>query len=316
MKQSTKRNPVRASKYRRALVMTKKTRLMELQEAHDEHQLKLLADGNPAFAKWQRTHDEHVATVTAVHDALSREGIAFTTITRESIGSELATGTYDLVIPVGGDGSVLDVSHYIGTGIDVIGVNSALSTSHGHYCTANVNNFGQILSAANRGTLKPLSLLRLSLTIDGKPTNELVMNEVLIVDEVIGATSDYILTIGDTTEDQSSDGIFFGTPGGSTGWMRSYHGRILPIAHRVVQFLTRGLIVRPGQELHLKRGLVPAADATIRIISKMDHGLVVVDGQHIKYAFPRGSELVISVAAEDLRLFCERTVNRRYKHPA
>jgi NAD+ kinase len=307
-KPRARRQPKR---FRNALVVWKKTYLMEVTEQNDTHSLELIAANHPSMAKVKRTHQEHMDTVAAVQNELARHRIKYTLVQRDQMEAELSKGKYDLVVTVGGDGTTLDASHYLGDNIPVLGVNSALSSSHGHYCVASIENIAVILDEVMARKRDPISVMRLQLTLDGKRLPEPVVNELLISHCDIGATSRYLVTIDGFTEEHKSDGMFFGTPSGSTGWMRSYGADVLPVDSRYLQYLTRGLIVPPGKRLRFVAGMLPNG-AKIKVISQMPQGKLFVDGRHIQYDFPRGAELEISVAPSDLRLFIDKNVNLRY----
>jgi NAD+ kinase len=306
-------SPGRGALYRRALLVWKKTALQVAQEENDERLLLLVAQNHPSVAKVKLTHSENEATVATIKRELARHGIDVTPVHRDGIAAALATGGYDIVITAGGDGTVLDVSHFLRDDIPVIGVNSAPSSSHGHWCIATMHNFGAILDEVISGRLKPLRIMRLRLTLDGTPLPELVLNEVLAAHSDIGGTSRYLLKVGKHTEEHKSDGLFVGAPGGCTGWMRSYGARVMPIASRRIQYLVRGLIFPPGRPdaLRLKHALL-SSKAKLHVTSQMPEGRLMIDGRHIKYDFPRGAELSISNAKCDLRLYIDAAVNERY----
>lgn len=307
MKQTLTTAPRR---FRRALVVWKKTYLTEVREKNDERVLRLIAENHPSVAKVLRTHEENEVTVSVIQRELDRSGIPFTLVHRDAMERELRTADYDFVVTAGGDGTVLDVSHHLSSDIPVLGVNSAPSSSHGHWCIATAKNFGAVLNDVISGRRQPLSIMRLRLRLDGWPLPELVLNEVLVAHEDIGGTSRYILQVGSQSAEHKSDGLFVGPPGGCTGWMRSYGADLLPIASRKTQYLVRGLIVKPGTKPRLQRGLLTRAQLTVT--SEMPEGKIRIDGRHIIYDFPRGAVLTIANAQEDLRLFIDANVNERY----
>lgn len=311
MTQRRKRHSAARTQYRKVLVVWKRSYLMEVHAKNDRRTIELIEQRHPSLEKVIRSNSEHQATLTAVTEELQHRRVAFKAVFREDMEEELASGAYDLVITVGGDGTALDASHNLADNVPVLGVNSALSSSHGHFCVANINNFAKVLGDVLQGRRKPISVMRLQLLLDGQPIAEPVLNEVFIAHSEIGATSRYIVTAAGRSEEHKSDGFFVGTPSGCSGWMRSYHGEILPITSRYVQYLTRGLIVPPGQLRRFERGLL-AADPVIKVVSDMPDGRIFVDGRHIKYAFERGSELIIKPATHDLRLFADANANDRY----
>ena len=86
----------------------------------------------------------------------------------------------DLVVSVGGDGTLLRASHFVRDGM-VIGVNSAPGDSVGRFCTANRENFAERLDAILALKWRPVELARLRVTLDGKTLPELALNDVLVL---------------------------------------------------------------------------------------------------------------------------------------
>lgn len=109
-----------------------------------------------------------------------------------------------------------------------------------------------------------------------------------------------------------SDGIFFATGAGSTGWIRGYNCQITPVLDRRIQFLVRGPIVQPGSAIRFASGFLEPT-TTISLISKMRHGKVAVDGRRNRYSFRHGSQLSIAVSAHDLQLYVDADCNARYQ---
>ena len=296
----------------RVLVVYKKTYFMEVHEKNDQRMLALIEQGHPSVAKVVQSNQDHLAALRTITTELKRRNIEVVQILRDSLETELRCHHYDLVVTVGGDGTVLDVSHYIKGRLPVLGVNSAVITSHGHYCLATADTFATILGDIISGQRQPARIMRLRLTLDGRQLNELVLNEVLITHAEIGETSRYTVTVDGNVEEQKSDGIFFGPPSGSTGWMKSYGCRVLPALSRQFQYVVRGLITVPGNSHRFAQGLL-AATNRVTVMSLMPDGQLLLDGRHIKYNFPRGSQLQIAPARQPLRLFVEDTVNDRYQ---
>lgn len=292
------------------LVLGKKTQYDELVEARDEAMLQLVHAGHESMKDVLPSHEANATTLAQVHNELRQRKIKFKAINREQLGTEISSGRYDLIVAVGGDGTVLDASHFNDT-IPILGVVSAV-TSYGHFCVASRDTFGAVLDRVISGERKPLKVLRLELTLDGKVLPQLVLNELCLADPKLGATSRYILHVGDVIEEQKSDGFFVGTAAGCTGWMHSYDADVLPVENRQLQFLARGLIINPGVHFRFQRGLLPER-TKIRIVSKMVGGLIKIDGQHIEYKFPRGSELTIKTSKRDLLLYCDPNINAAYE---
>src|SRR5215470_17894056 len=87
---------------------------------------------------------EQKRAVDAVRRALKSRKIAFTESSLAKLSATLRRqlALADLVISVGGDGTLLGASHYVRGGM-IIGVNSAPGDSVGHFCATNRKNFAE-----------------------------------------------------------------------------------------------------------------------------------------------------------------------------
>jgi NAD+ kinase len=300
-------NPTR--KLRRVLVVVKKTTYqLDIIETRDPRLAKLLADGNEAAVRMRAAHAEHVGTLDAVERALSQRGIDYKCIERGQLSSELE-GT-DLVITIGGDGTFLDASHSL-TDIPILGVNSAPSSSHGHWCICTGDDFEDVLWDVLQGQRNPVSVMRLSVFLNGNKLPEPVLNEVLFCNSIPAGTSRYLVQVDDKREDQRSSGILIGPAAGSTGFMRSAGGRVLSATAQQFQFLVREPCIRPGENWALKRGVL-RRDKELKLMSIMTAAKLFIDGANISYDVPRGDELTIK-AGPDLTAFIDPSVNDRYR---
>src|SRR5262249_26480727 len=210
--------------------------------------------------------------VDAVRRALKSRKIAFAegSLARLNATLRRQLAVADLVISVGGDGTLLGASHYVRAGM-LLGVNSAPGDSVGHFCSANRKNFAERLDAILDLKWRPVELSRLQVTLDGKPLAELRLNDGLGSHLSPGATTRYLIEVGDHFEEHRSSGVWISTAAGSTGGIGSAGGRRMPLRSRHIQFLVRELYYEPDHEYELTRGLVPP-DSGVSIASKMPDG--------------------------------------------
>jgi NAD kinase len=101
-------------------------------------------------------------------------------------------------------------------------------SSHGHWCLANRGNFPQVLDDILSGTRLPLPIMRLAVAVSGTVLAEPIVNEVCICDPSPAGTTRFQLEVRGVVEELRSSGILIGPGSGSTGWMRSAGGVILP----------------------------------------------------------------------------------------
>jgi NAD+ kinase len=294
------------------IVFKKSTFQIQAVEHRDARFLKLIEEGHSNVAKVKTAHDEHYDTLETIQNELKQRGITFDSVARADLSDSV--DTYDLIISVGGDGTFLDASHAIYKA-PLLGVNSARSSSFGHFCLANRDNFGQVLDDISAGNLEPWPLLRLQLILNGTPLAEPVLNEVLVCHSNPAGTSRYYVEIGSTREEQRSSGIVIGTPSGSTGTCKSAGGAVMPIISQQYQYIVREPWTRPGQRYEMERGLLER-NQEIHMTSNMRTGALYIDGQHIDYSFSLGDELTVRPTGVDLSAYIDPRVNDIFREGA
>jgi NAD+ kinase len=258
--------------------------------------------GDPTARRLHGADREHGRTLAAVRQALRERGLRAEEMAADELparGGRLARA--DLVISIGGDGTLLAASHYVATGA-LLGVNSAPGDSIGHFCSTRRAVFAATLDAVLEGRLRPVELARLALRIDGRLLREPALNDVLVAHPVPAATTRYRLTVGRRTEEHRSSGLWISTAAGSTAGIRSAGGRVMPRGSRRLQYLVRELLREPGRRYRLARGFV-APPAGLTASSKMPEGRFWIDGARTVYPFPFGARLYVDTSAPPLRLF-------------
>jgi NAD kinase len=310
-----RRDHTPARRIRNALVVSKITAVMAAHKSNDRHFIDLVNSGDPTVKEARPAHDQHLESLLQVMEELNRRHIAFIHSRVDDLPMTRISSDYDLVIAVGGDGTIIDVTHRPSS-VPIIGVNSAPSTSHGHFCLATPDTLGSLLDSIESEALSPLHIMRIRACIDGKVIGRPVLNEIFVNNAATipwsAPRARYILKVDGREEKQNSDGVFFGTAAGSTAWMRDYYANIMDIEERRIQFLVRGAFIDPDKPLHLIKGFVENPE-TLQLVSMMDEGFVAVDGTRNSFPFPRGSVLTIRPSRQDIRLYADPHCNDRYR---
>jgi len=300
------KQPTPTKRLRNVLVIFKKsTYQLDAIELKDPRLLRLLAEGSATVANMERAHAEHQATLDTVVGVLASRQIAYTLADRGRVGS--VPHDSDLVIAVGGDGTILHSSHAL-TGQPILGVNSAPTTSFGHFCLARGETFASLLDEIESGHCRPSRLMRLELTLNGTTLTEPVLNEVLVCHSSPAGQSRYFIELDGKLEEQRSSGVVIGPPPGSTGTLRGAGGVVLPITDQRFQYLVREPGMRPGERWQLLGGLLER-QAQVKLVSLMKTGKLFIDGQNLEYHFCRGDELIVRASPHDLHLFIDPSVN-------
>jgi NAD+ kinase len=261
--------------------------------------------GDPTARRLSGAHREHQRTVAAVRQALRDRSLRWKEVPGHPMtgrGRRLLAGA-DLVVSIGGDGTLLAASHHVTTGA-VLAVNSAPGDSIGHFCAARRATVASMLREILKARIRPTELTRLALRLDGRLLPEPALNDVLVAHPIPAATTRYSLEVGGRAEEHRSSGLWVSTAAGSTAGMRSAGGRVMPAGSRRLQYLVRELLREPGRRYRLARGFVrPPGGLTVS--SKMPEGLLWIDGSRTVYPFPFGARLFVDTSAPVLRLFQE-----------
>jgi NAD+ kinase len=249
---------------------------------HHPNVKKLVARRDIAVARMKRAHQDHEATLAEVRDAVKTLGLEATYY--DGSRSKLR-GHCDLVVTVGGDGTLLGASHQIGQGTPVLGINSAPADSVGFFCGAQKGRVLEALRGALAGTLPRVELARMRVECNEQLVHDRVLNEALFCHELPAGTSRYILRVRDArggvvVEEQKSSGVWVGPAAGSTAAQRSAGGRVLPLTSKRLQFVVREAYVPRGDKLRLLRGVIEDAGA-LELHCKMRVAKIFIDGTHI-----------------------------------
>lgn len=277
----------------RVIVVAKRTSYQRFVEEEGDPRASLLVKKNdPAVRSWLESHAEHQRTLEAVMSELSSAGAQTLLLRRAHAAFD--TSDAELVIAVGGDGTLLAASHNVDD-VPILGVNSAPKHSVGFFCAATRKDFRRHLLPALAGKLGKISLSRMSVALNGRLRSKRVLNEALYCHNSPAGTSRYILHIGQVTETQRSSGIWIGPPAGSTAAQRSAGGRILPLASRQLQLVVREPYTPRGKKHALARAVIKP-DQRVRVTSKMDDSTLFLDGPQRTISVKLGDEIEFSLS--------------------
>ena len=131
----------------------------------------------------------------------------------------------DIVICVGGDGTILQASHKYPKAI-IFG----LHTGHlGFFANYNPDNVDELINDVNNGTYQMSDVSLLSCKIEEFNGNELTMNALNEI-TVISTSKTLILDVNiddDYLETFRGTGLCVSTPSGSTAYNKSLHGAVV-----------------------------------------------------------------------------------------
>ncbi len=303
------RAPAASDDAPRVLVVYKKSAWQtNVKERRVPRYLQLVKQGHESVARLEAAHRAHQETLEETHRALDALGARSVFRFR---GDEGLVEDFDLVVTVGGDGTLLWAARWVGPEQPMVAINSAPDDSVGHFCAGRKGHVEECLAAAIGARLKPFRLTRMSVELDGEVVTRRVLNDVLFAHASPAATTRYLMRVDDgrrtIEEEHKSSGLWVGPSAGSTAAQRSAGGEVLPAESERIQYVVREAYVpddgtgRRVAPPRLRIGTVPHA-GSITITSKIREGRLFVDGPHRVRDVSLGSEVVLRASEEPLTL--------------
>ena len=274
-----------------------------VEEEQDPRIARLLAANDETVRRMQRSHRDHLETIHEVRATLDALGARAHWSDRAH--SFRTPARCDLVITIGGDGTLLAASHGIGTRVPLLGVNSSPRHSVGFFCGATKGGVRVAVEAALAGRLRRTELTRMRVELEGRVLLDRVLNEALFCHAVPAATSRYILRVlGErggvvAEEEQKSSGVWVGPAAGSTAAQRSAGGKVLPFSSRKLQYVVREAYRPHGEPHALTVGLIGERQQLV-IKNKMRQARVFLDGDHIVHNVAIGEVVAMRRSDEPL----------------
>jgi NAD+ kinase len=298
----------------RVLVVLKRSSWRKwVEEEADAHIVALLDAGDETVRRMRPGHIDHTETIEEVRHALADLGAEV--VWHDRPHHFRVEGPCDLVVTVGGDGTLLGASHGIGSDVPLLGVNSAPAHSIGFFCAARKGRVHQALADALDGTLERVTLTRMRVELNGHVLHDRVLNEALFCHSSPAATSRYILRLQaherSTTpsvatrtrviaeEEYKSSGLWVGPAAGSTAAQRSAGGIVLPLDSPDLQYVIREPYRPHGEPLKMTMGLV-IGDQTLDVKSRMRQARVFLDGDHLVHDVTIGDVVTMRRSNEPL----------------
>ena len=258
-------------------------------------------------------HDESLAAVRGTLEEFVADGrVRLDVKAREKVSRADFIGR-DLVIILGGDGTLTSISHNIDSSTPVMGVNSHPRDndpdgSLGFFMDSTVATFPTDLEAALAGEAIVNSLPRLQATITSTSGNKIVsdpaLNDLLVANTHQYAPSKYRLQRGEIDLEQHSSGLLFSTYVGQGAWF-AHIADSSEVAIVEDEIYSHYLVV--ARDLYrAERGAHPEAyiawtnEVTV-LTSDMHRGYVVPDGWD-EYHFNRGATISVNLDAPRLNL--------------
>ena len=280
------------------LIVHKKSQY-ELYRDSTDAAVRAYLEGDKVIAKkLLESHKNNYEALIATQTAFLRAGYKPTTVYRGDVTVQQLHDA-DLIVGVGGDGTILDIAHLCGS-TPVLGVNSDPKNSFGFLCAANASTIDEIVN--NLATLPLHNLATLQPYIDGNPTRERAINDLLFAHSNVAAMTKYDLLVP-IVESRKDSGLLVCTATGSTAWMYNAGGESMQRGDHRMQYRSRDL--RHAKSLYATE---------LEFISKIREGILVIDTQHIRYDVSIGQKVKLA-AGEPFNLIGEFGAKRESLNP-
>lgn len=289
--------------YKRLLVVHRRSAYTDLMTDRAGSKLvDLVTRQDPLVEDVAVAHANHAAAMEAVRSVLDKRNLDV--VWRHHI-EDIAPDTFDLVITIGGDGTVLHASHAIAN-TPVLAVNSSPTTSVGFLTAAGASDFEHALDSVLRGQFTPARLARMQVEVNDEVVTRRALNDVLFSHVCPASTTRYVISYDGKSEAQLSSGVWVATAAGSTAAIRSAGGRLMPPRSSRLQFVVREAFPRGGirqrVEPTLTRGFISVGQK-LEIRSKTEASRLYVDGPHVVFPVEFGDRVRFSLSDEPLTLF-------------
>ncbi|MEM7436231.1 MAG: NAD(+)/NADH kinase [Myxococcota bacterium] len=282
----------------RVLVVYKKSTYQRYAGRDKARIQELIDHGDVSVEGLVHEHEVHQETVRRAKSALRELGARAVLRYRPE---PLPEESWDLIVTLGGDGTLLWASHLAGADTPMVAINSAPDTSVGYFCAGDGHNVDEVLAAALAGRLKTDRLSRMRVDLDERAISTRVLNDALFCHESAAATSRYVLEYQGEHERQMSSGVWAGPAAGSTAAIRSAGGKVLPVGSQKLQFVVREPYRGVDNKYRMVKGMVGPGEE-LALTSRMTKGRVYLDGTQKVHPVAIGQRVRMSLSDEPLTL--------------
>jgi NAD+ kinase len=280
---------------KRVMVVYKKSALSFLQK--NEKIFKRLKETQPGQHKRLLQSDKaHNRSLEKVLSVLEKRKWNVTSVFRASFTHE---DKMDLVVTVGGDGTLLESARKIQE-IPVLSVNSDPKSSVAFYSACNADDFDHCLDqiGSRKMPLRKVSRLQMKINKEIKPI--LILNDVLLAHRNPAHATRFMLFDEDKKKHRyKSSGIWVSTASGSTAAIGSAGGQKIPFLSKRWQYLVR----EPYGAYELPAQKILAAEDKLQLICDSENSFLYLDGPHNRIKLQLGDQITLSQSPWPLRLY-------------
>ncbi|KAJ7546018.1 hypothetical protein O6H91_08G020400 [Diphasiastrum complanatum] len=202
-------------------------------------------------------HKVHEHSVRRCKDILTQRGLIWDCLLRDELKTQIHNA--DLIVTVGGDGTLLQASHYVDSSIPILGLNSDptwkdevevqieqfdATRSRGFLCLATAENFGEVLDEILEDKRHSMELKRISVSSNGSQILPPALNDVLLAHPNPASVSRCSFRVDKEDGDpvtpfihSRSSGLRICTGAGSTAAMQSAGGYPMRMLSQDLQYM-------------------------------------------------------------------------------
>lgn len=250
-------------------------------------------------------YQQNLACIDHVSMTLKNLAIKYDIICR----TDLAQAKLDnrLIISIGGDGTLLDISHYCLDNV-ILSVNSDPKRSIGALCSCDQTSFVKIMTQIIKKNIAPMPLSRLAIKISHKILPILALNDILFCHKNPAFLSRFSLYINQEKCHIKSSGLWIATAAGSTGG-------IFSAGAQPIDLNKKAAIIRVREPLKLSHAsLLNNVITTNNICTlecDMNDAAIFIDGPHKIYDIGFKDNIDISFADKPLWLFITKEMQEK-----
>ena len=316
--------------YKNILVIVKQTPY--------EQYLQSKAQGKaPVALRWERLrnrYETHKECVDNVRTILKKSGVNFSVVSREEMHRGCLLGV-DLLIAVGGDGTMLNAASFVDSSIPILGVNSDPTRpeergvgnvrderrSTGALCATSANDLDESIPRILSGEVVVRSRTRIQCIVRSTYTETRLppaLNDILLAHPSPAAFPLFRLHLNKGKAVPSFDhsqkleeefsfnawssGMWICTSVGSSAAMAASGGFVMDRNDDDLQYMIREHLLEQGQHKEKGHGIInPTKMLSIRWNSQF--GCVYVDGSHMYHELQLGDEIKIDCHAPKIQIF-------------
>jgi hypothetical protein len=166
----------------------------------------------------EENHKYHYDSLNNVKSIFEKQGIVPATILKQSISTSDFKQGWDVIVPVGGDGTFIDTARYVLDDTLFFGIKSSPNSVGGHFNT-NFSNAEENITKLLKGDFSIEKRTRIKGVINnGTKIIDYALNDIVIGDEYLSGYAKLDIYLNGEKIKSGSSGVLVSVYSGKTGW--------------------------------------------------------------------------------------------------